>query len=112
MQIELEVAEIKELTAAVADLTAQVGRMTAEMAALKALVSKGSGAGPAQAQENHGPRIVDFKEAEDLTGISEATIRRRLAAGDFPAKVKLSTGRVGFVAAEVIAWVEARKVAA
>lgn len=112
MQIELELAEIKDLTGQVAELTAQVGRMTAELAALKTLISKGAGAGQAQPQENHGPRIVDFKEAEDLTGISEATIRRRLASGDFPAKVKLSTGRVGFVAAEVIAWIEARKVAA
>lgn len=112
MRIELEVAEIKELAGQVAELTAQVGRMAADLAALKALVSKGPGAGPAQPQENQGPRVVDIKAAADLAGISEATVRRRLADGDFPAKIKLSTGRVGFVAAEVIAWVESRKIAA
>lgn len=67
---------------------------------------------PAPTQAHKGPRIVDIKAAADLAGISEATVRRRLADGDFPAKIKLSTGRVGFVAAEVIAWVETRKVAA
>ena len=112
MQIELEMAEIKELTGQVAELTAQVGRMAAEMAALKALLSKAPGAAPAQPQENQGPRVVDIKAAANLAGISEATVRRRLAVGDFPAKINLSTGRVGFVAAEVIAWVETRKVAA
>lgn len=112
MRIELEMAEIKELTGQVAELTAQVGRMAAEMAALKALLSKAPGAAAAQVQENQGPRVVDIKAAAALAGISEATLRRRLAANDFPAKIKLSTGRVGWVAAEVIAWVEARKVAA
>lgn len=41
-------------------------------------------------------------------GISEATVRRLLKAGDFPEPFEVTQGRRAFLRQEVIAWAEAR----
>lgn len=61
--------------------------------------------------------IADMPEAQQLrklgdvrrqTGMSPATIYRRVKAGAFPAPVKIGTRASAWVAAEVDRWVAAR----
>jgi len=59
--------------------------------------------------------LVRYPDVQRMTGLSRATIYRRIAAGDFPRSVPLGTSTarnapVGFVLAEVKAWI-ARQVA-
>lgn len=49
-------------------------------------------------------RLIKRKAVEDLTGISCSEIYRRIAAGTFPAQVRLGPKSVAWVEAEVLAW--------
>jgi predicted DNA-binding transcriptional regulator AlpA len=60
-------------------------------------------------------RLVKFGEALKMVGgLSESTVRRLIAAGDFPQTVVLNRDRhgrpvrVAFVESEVLAWCAAR----
>lgn len=46
-----------------------------------------------------------WKEVKEITGLSEMTIRRMMAAGTFPLKFRLTKLRVAWDRAEVQAWV-------
>lgn len=48
------------------------------------------------------------REVEKQTSLSRVTLWRMSKRGEFPQRVQLSPGRVGYVAAEVDAWLEAR----
>lgn len=56
-------------------------------------------------------RIIRKAEASTLSGLSERTIDRREAAGDFPARLKLSPGTVGWRLHEILEWVATRPTA-
>ncbi|UJX41106.1 AlpA family phage regulatory protein [Desulfovibrio sp. JY] len=45
----------------------------------------------------------------EVTGLSPSTYRRLEMAGQFPKRIKLSKSAVGWIEAEVLAWVESRK---
>jgi prophage regulatory protein len=51
-------------------------------------------------------RIIKRKEVETITGLSCASIYRKIAAKDFPAQVKLGKNAVGWVESEIQAWIE------
>lgn len=53
-------------------------------------------------------KLLSIRDAADKAGISVSTLKRLLAGGEFPAKIKITERRVGFVESEVDAWIEAR----
>ena len=57
-------------------------------------------------------RVIRLPEVCRLVGLSRSTVLRLEAAGRFPAKFKLcsdhAVGAVGWIEAEVVAWIEAR----
>ncbi len=48
-----------------------------------------------------GTEILNFRAIQDRYGISEATVRRRVADGSWPQPLRLSLHRVGFLLHEV-----------
>ena len=54
-------------------------------------------------------RIIRKPRVTEITGLSPSTYRRLELAGEFPKRVKLSKAAVGWIEADVLAWVEARK---
>ena len=44
-----------------------------------------------------------------ITGLSKTTCWRLERAGDFPKRIKLSAGAVGYRTAELLSWLEARQ---
>jgi len=51
-------------------------------------------------------RIINAKEVQRLTGLSRTSIWRQENAGKFPARVPLSTSRVGWRLSEVQLWIK------
>ena len=51
-------------------------------------------------------RIINAKEVQRLTGLSRTSIWRQENAGKFPARVALSTSRVGWLLSEVQLWIK------
>ncbi|WP_298725744.1 AlpA family transcriptional regulator [uncultured Ferrovibrio sp.] len=49
-------------------------------------------------------RILRLPEVKRETGLSRATIYRKIKAGDFPAPVELSRNSVGWYESEIAAW--------
>ena len=49
-------------------------------------------------------RIMRLNEVLDLTGLSRATLYRKIAAGTFPPQHKLATRCCGWRAGEVDVW--------
>ena len=56
-------------------------------------------------------QIVRPRNLPAITGLSRTTTWRLERAGDFPKRVKLSAGAVGYRLSEVMAWLEARQAA-
>lgn len=50
-------------------------------------------------------RLIDIREVEHTTSLSEQTINRRVASGEFPRPIKLSPKRIAWVESEVQAWI-------
>ena len=48
-------------------------------------------------------------EVAQQTSLSRVTLWRMALRGDFPTPVRLSPGRVGYLASDVDAWIAARK---
>ena len=57
-------------------------------------------------------RVLSFAQWCQLCGISEATGRRLLAAGDGPTVTKLSPRRIGITVANNARWVASRSLSA
>ncbi|WP_454916531.1 helix-turn-helix transcriptional regulator [Xanthobacter sediminis] len=53
-------------------------------------------------------RVVSLKDSASIAGISIATLRRRIDAGDGPPVVRMSPRRVGIRAGKLRKWLEAR----
>lgn len=54
-------------------------------------------------------RFLSEPDVVTLTGISRDTIRRLERKGMFPARRRLSPGRVGWLQSEIELWIEARR---
>lgn len=52
--------------------------------------------------------IVRPRNLPAVTGMSRTTCWRLSRSGDFPPKIQLSTGCVGYSRAALVAWLEAR----
>lgn len=53
--------------------------------------------------------MLSPREVREMTGLSETTMWRLRKAGQFPAPLRLSAGRIGWIRAEVEAWRESRR---
>lgn len=53
-------------------------------------------------------RIIRKPEARKLTGLSDATLWRMEQRGDFPKRRQIGPNAVGYLASEVLDWIEAR----
>ena len=54
-------------------------------------------------------RVIErFKQAQKRSGLSRATICRRVRAGQFPQPVSLGGGLLGFYSDEITQWLEDR----
>lgn len=56
----------------------------------------------------NGDKIIDIKEVLSMTALSRTTIWRLEQKGQFPARVSLCAGRVGWRLSEVSEWVRCR----
>lgn len=54
-------------------------------------------------------RIIKKPVVREITALSDSTVRRLEMAGQFPKRIKLSKSAVGWIEAEVLSWVEARR---
>jgi prophage regulatory protein len=54
-------------------------------------------------------RVIRRPEVETLTGIPRSTLYAKIAMGDFPAPIKIGERAVGWLEAEVHAWLESRQ---
>lgn len=54
-------------------------------------------------------RLLPWKRVRELTGLSRTTVWRRQKAGDFPAPVVISPGRVGWRESDIVAWASSRR---
>jgi len=54
--------------------------------------------------------IISPKDLPKETGLSRVTVWRLEKAGQFPPRIQLSPGRVGYRRSEVAAWLESREV--
>jgi prophage regulatory protein len=52
--------------------------------------------------------LLKIKTVRDLTGLSEATIYRKIAAGQFVAPIRMGTRCTRFRAGDVMAWLRAQ----
>lgn len=60
------------------------------------------------AQAQTAPTIMRRKQVEARTGLARSTIYAGIKRGTFPAPIKLGAKPVGWIEAEVNAWIEAR----
>ncbi len=52
--------------------------------------------------------VLNTHEVQDITGLSRTTIWRLERSGDFPARVTLCPGRVGWRHSDVMEWMHDR----
>ena len=52
--------------------------------------------------------ILRFAQVREKTGLSRATVYRRIRAGTFPIPLDLGNGRLGWIDEEIDAWVAER----
>ena len=53
-------------------------------------------------------RLIRIKEVRHLTGLSTASVYRKVKANEFPQSISLGARTVGWVESEVLEWVESR----
>ena len=54
-------------------------------------------------------QVLSIKQVAAMISLSAVTIWRMRRHGDFPAPIRLSPGRIGFLEADVTKWLEARR---
>ena len=60
-------------------------------------------------QQNGSPvRLLRMSQVQNRTGLSRSTIRRWVARGLFPQPIKLGENVVGWIEAEIDAWIRER----
>jgi prophage regulatory protein len=55
------------------------------------------------------PRVIRMKELTAMIGQSEWTIRRWIAAGEFPNGIRLGVRNVGWLVDDIRDWLKSRK---
>ena len=55
--------------------------------------------------------LLRMPQVMKMVGVSNTTIWRMEKAGLFPARKRISAGAVGWLASEVVAWLESRQAA-
>jgi prophage regulatory protein len=58
------------------------------------------------------PKVLNQKQLTEVTGLSAVTVWRREKIGKFPRRRQLGSRRVGWIAREIDAWIDARPVSA
>jgi prophage regulatory protein len=53
--------------------------------------------------------VLKLSVVSEITGVPSSSIYRKVAAGQFPAPIKLGESASGWLLSEVEAWIEARK---
>lgn len=53
-------------------------------------------------------RIFGLRKAADLLGVSISTLKRGWPEGRFPAPIRTSIDRIGWLESEILAWQRAR----
>jgi len=53
-------------------------------------------------------RIIRRREVQRTTGLSRSSLYRLIAAGSFPSSIQLSANAVGWLEAEISAWIAGR----
>lgn len=61
---------------------------------------------------SNGSNIARPRDLPSLTGLSKTTIWRLEQANDFPQKIRLSVGAVGYRVSEIQAWLDSRQTVA
>ena len=56
-------------------------------------------------------RLLRRREVEELTGLSRASIYRKLPDGEFPRPVKVGSTAVRWKESDIAAWIESRPAA-
>jgi prophage regulatory protein len=56
-------------------------------------------------------RLMRYPEVVKATGLSRTTIWRRVAQGEFPKRVQISDGVVGFYQKDIEAFIKSRSLA-
>lgn len=54
-------------------------------------------------------RILRAHEVQQIVGLSRSTIWRLEGKGDFPARVPLGTGSIGWLKSDIETWIKSRK---
>ncbi|PVE22307.1 hypothetical protein DC522_21740 [Microvirga sp. KLBC 81] len=54
------------------------------------------------------PRLISEKHTCLKTGLGRSTIRRKVAAQQFPAPVQVTSKRIAFIEAEIDEWITSR----
>ena len=120
MKIELSALEIQALSAAI--VAEAMKTLAPRLDALEKAVQQRALPSPAlyvQSRQELSPAkpakprrdMLKRGDLQEITGLSPSTITRLENKGQFPARVQLSTKRVGWSLAEVERWVEQRQVA-
>jgi predicted DNA-binding transcriptional regulator AlpA len=76
---------------------------------LEYLLSSVCNASATQKKSSQPDKIIRCKEVLEITGVTRTTIWRWEEKGEFPARVSLGVGSIGWRLSEVEAWMEARK---
>jgi len=61
-----------------------------------------------QVQTNAEDRILKRRQVEARTGLPRSSLYAAIAAGTFPAQIKLTAKSVGWLESDVIGWISAR----
>ena len=54
------------------------------------------------------PQVLRLDQVRQATGLSKASLYRKMHAGSFPKPIKIGDRAVGWLAAEVTEWITAR----
>ena len=114
MRIELEAAEIKALAAEVAVHVnqAMMKRVDELEATLLKLLGEGSKQGHSKGQViDLEDRYLSIAEVSAMLGVSRSTLYRMVERGEFPEKIQVTLGRVGWKLSIVNAWIDKRQAA-
>jgi prophage regulatory protein len=61
---------------------------------------------------NETPQVIRTRDLCNRLGLSRTTLHRMRERGDFPTPIQLGPNSVGWIASDVQAWLESRRVSA
>ncbi len=75
---------------------------------LQFLLSSISGNTPKTTQQSSSERILRSKEVQEMTGLSRTTLWRLERNGQFPDRIPLSVGSIGWRLSDIEKWIQER----